>query len=212
MPKRRAQSADDVLATPVGDLLEDLSREEVATAGGSAAALSAAFAAALATMVGRASRPQWQDAGGAIARAEELRARLCDLAATDAQAYSRARTLLLRTGRDRERHGAAVAPTSGSEDPVLAVDGALAAAAFAPLAVAEAAAEVAAMCAWAAVEGNADHRADAVVGTLLACAAAQSAAHLVGINLGAEPGGEMITRAEAAVRSAAEACAQIAVS
>jgi formiminotetrahydrofolate cyclodeaminase len=193
---------DPVLERSVGRLLEDLARTEVDAAGGSAAALSAAFAASLTTMVARASRPAWQDAGGAIAQAQALRARLCELAESDAQAYGRARALLLRAEQDREHHGVAVAPGGAAAVDSEQLAQALSESAAVPVALAEAAADVAAIAAWAAAEGNADHRADAVIATLLAAAAAQSAAHLVRINLAAKPGDEQLERADRAARAA----------
>lgn len=178
----------ELLQRQVGQVLEDLSRHQVGTASGSAAALSAAFAAALATMVGRASRETWPGAGGVIAEAEALRARLGRLAEANADAFTVARGLMLRTGADREHHGAPAAPDGhavpgpGERERRLAA--ALRAAAEVPVLIAEAAAEVAGVAAVAAREGNADHRADAVVAVTLAAAAAQAAAHLVSVNLG----------------------------
>lgn len=193
----------DLLRREVGALLDDLSREQVPTAGGAAAAMTATFAAALVTMAGRASRDRWPDAGGAIAQAEALRARLPGLGAGDADAYNTARSLLLRTGTDRERHGAPSAPSAGPEpdrdELQRRLEAALAAAAEAPLLIAEAAAEVAEVAGWAAGHVNADVRADAVIAATLAEAAARSAAHLVAINLGTRPDDER-------ARRAAEAC------
>lgn len=193
----------DLLRREVGALLDDLSREQVPTAGGAAAAMAATFAAALVTMAGRASRERWPDAGGAIAQAEALRARLPGLAASNADAYNAARALLLRTGADREHHGAPAAPSAGPEpdreELRRRLDTALATAAEVPLLIAEAASEVAEVAGWAAGHVNADVRADAVVAVTLAEAATRAAAHLVSINLGTRPDDER-------ARRAAEAC------
>jgi formiminotetrahydrofolate cyclodeaminase len=200
-----AEDLDGLLGRPVRDVLEDVSRQQIATAAGSASALTAAFAAALVSMVARAARRSWPDSGGAIAAAESLRVRLCVLAASDAKAYQRARELLQRGGADREHHGAGVAPAIrrlNATERGAELAGALDEAAAVPLAIAEAAAELAALAAWTAESGGADHRADAVVATVLAEAAARGCAHLVQINLGVHPDNQVGTRARAAATAA----------
>lgn len=201
--------AGELLERRIGQVLEDLSRHQVATASGSAAALSAAFAAALTTMVGRASRERWPGAGGAIAEAEALRARLGRLAEQNAEAFATARRLMLRARADREHHGAPVAPGAGAvpgpDERARALAEALRAAAEMPALIAEAAAEVAVVTAAAAREAGPDHRADAVVALTLAEAAARAAAHLVRINLGLTPEDPIAVRAAAAATDAASA-------
>src|SRR5215213_791065 len=88
---------------PLTQVLEDLAHGRAAAAGGLAAATTAAMAAAVVSMTARASRPQWAEAGGAIAQSEALRARLTALGGRDAEAYGEARTLLQRSGLDRDR-------------------------------------------------------------------------------------------------------------
>ena len=162
-------------------------------------------------MVARGARERWDDAGGAIAQAEALRVRLCALATSDAEAYGQARSLLLYAGKDRERRGIATAPGLPSRDQQqrdYELAGALAAAAAEPVAIAEAAADVAALAAWSAEAGGADERADALVAVSLAEAAACAAAQLVLVNLAIRPGDELARRAQVAARAAAESRAR----
>lgn len=199
------------LGRSVGDTLDDVSREQSAAAGGSSAALSAALAAALACMVARGVRTTWDGAGGAIAQAEALRARLCALAATDAEVYAHARDLLRRTGQDRAHRGVAKAPGVSAPDAEqrdAELAEALEFAAAAPLAIAEAAAEVAKLAALMAQEGGADERPDAIVAVVLAEAATRGAAELVLINLAVGPQDEWAIRAGAAADDAARSRTQ----
>ena len=204
----RAAAVEDgggLLGQSVGQALEDVSRHQIAAAAGSASALSAAFAAALVSMVARASRGVWPESGGAIAEAESLRALLGALASRDAEAFRHARALLQRSGADREKRGAAVAPSiseSSTQERSDQLADALADAAAVPLAIAEAAADVAALAARTAEAGAADQRADAVVAAVLAEAAACGCAHLVGINTGVHDGDDVSVRAIAAANAA----------
>jgi formiminotetrahydrofolate cyclodeaminase len=194
---------------PLPRMLEDLAHGRAAAAGGVAAATTAALAAAVVTMAARAARPKWTDAGGAIAQSEALRARLTALAGRDAEAYGRARALLQRAGRDRDRRGSAAAPSAApSETPEereRRLAEALDVAAREPLLIAEAAAEVAQVAAWVAHGGSADHRADAATAAVLAESAATAAAHLVEINPAVGTDSELAVRARAAAKLAAEA-------
>jgi formiminotetrahydrofolate cyclodeaminase len=189
-------------------LLEEVAHGRRPLASGSAAALTASLAAALVSMVARASRQEWPDAAGAIAQAETLRSQLAPHVRSDAAAYGRAKTLLARSGRDRDHHGAASAPT-GAAPPTpnereRELADALRAAALDPLAIAEAAAEVAELAGWVAGAGSADNRADAVNAAILAESAACAAGHLVEINLGIGDGDPVKARArEAAARATA---------
>jgi len=195
-----------LLERSLGETLEEVSQQQLPTAGGSSAALAGALAAALTSMVARGARERWDDAGGAIAQAEALRARLCALVASDADVYGRARLLLLDAGRDREQRGIAAAPETGvrnREQRDFELAGALEAAAAEPLAIAEACADVASLAAWAAEAGGADERADALVAASLAEAAAAGAAQLVLVNLSIRPDDELAARAQAAARAAA---------
>ncbi len=196
----------DLLARSLGDTLDDVSRQQFPAAGGSSAALSAAFAAALTCMAARSARTTWDGAGGAIAQSEALRARLSALAATDAEVYAHARGLLRRAGQDREHRGVAKAPSvtaAEGEQRDLELAEALEFAAAAPLAIAEAAAEVAELAALVAQMGGADERPDAIVAVLLAEAAARGAAELVLVNLAIREHDEWGVSARAAADSAA---------
>ncbi len=194
-----------LLARSLGDTLDEVAHQQFATAGGSSSALTGAFAAALVSMVARSSRTSWDDAGGVVASAEALRTRLSSLAAADADAYARARDLLRRVGQDREHRGAAAAPSVqelNGEQRDLALAEALEISAATPLAIAEAAVEVAELAAQAAESCGADERADAVVATVLAEAAASGAAGLVLVNLAIREQDEWAIRAKAAMAAA----------
>jgi methenyltetrahydrofolate cyclohydrolase len=191
-----------LLGRSLGQALEDISQLQLPTAGGSSAALAGALAAALTAMFARSARDDWDGAGGAIAQAESLRVRLCALVASDATAYGRARLLLRRAGQDRERRGIGTAPEPLRERDLELAE-ALAAAAAEPLAIAEAAADVAALAAWSVEAGGADERADAMVAASLAEAAACAAAQLVLVNLAVRPTDELARRAQAAAQAAA---------
>ena len=130
-------------------------------AGGSVAAIVVAMAAGLVAKAARLS-PEWPGAAEVLERAEALRALVAPLAQADADAY----TAVLEAQRRKQD-----------------VPGALSRAADVPLAIAEAAAEVASLAALAAAEGNARLRGDALTAAELAAAGARSAAELVAINL-----------------------------
>lgn len=197
-------------ARSLGQLLDDLAHGHDTAAAGIAAATSAALAAAVTAMAARRSRPRWVDAGGAVAQAEALRARLTALASTDAEAYTRAHALLAQTGHDRDQRGAPGAPTPAGRSAVADRERELATAlrdaALPPLAIAEAAAEVAELALLVAAEGSADHRADAAGALLLAAGAARAGAQLVTVNLGVAADDELAVRARAAVAAADAAC------
>jgi formiminotetrahydrofolate cyclodeaminase len=155
----------------VDDLLETVAAETSAPGGGSVAAIAGAFAASLVAMAARFSREQWEEAPGTVAQAEALRARLVPLADEDARAYES--FLLARRMSDEV-------------DPEVrdaAIGDALSRAADVPLAIAEAAHDVAALAAEAVERGNPNLRGDAVTATLLAEATVRSTANLVEINL-----------------------------
>lgn len=195
----------DPLSGSFDDALDDVARSSDGMASGSVSALSAAFAAALVTMVARASRTDWIDAGGAIAQSEALRARLRDLAIKDAGAYQHARSLLARTSAHENDERAGF--TSGVEEPTaeqraFQLEGALDEAALVALVIAEAAADVAALAAWVAAAGAPAQRADAVVAATLAEGAAQACAHLVLINLTIRVSDDLALRARAAASAA----------
>ncbi len=142
--------------------------------GGTAAAVSAAMAAALVTMVGRGSSA-WPDGAGIASQAMALRARLIALGDDDASAFEH----VLVTMRER---------TGTSEERDFALGAALVQAAEVPLQIGEAAADVAELAAIAAAAGAPHLRPDAAAAAVMAEAAVRAATHLVEINLAVVPG------------------------
>lgn len=158
--------------------------------GGTAAAVSAAMAAALVTMVARGSG-SWPDGAGIAAQAKALRARLTALGEDDASAFGH----VLVTMRER---------TGTPEQRDFALGAALVNAAEVPLQIGEAAADVAELAAIAAVEGAPHLRPDAAAAAAMAEAAVRAATHLVEINLAVVPGDR---HSESAARLSAAAAA-----
>ena len=169
------------------ELAELISSADAVPASGWVAGVSASFAAAL--IAKAASRSDgWSDSAGARAQAIDLRDRLLSLAAQDARAYEAALAAL-------ERGDSTIAP-------------ALFVAAEVPLALAEAAADVALLAADATERADGASRADAAAAAALAAGAARAAAKLVEINLSTQPGDERIAAAERAVETADDAARQ----
>lgn len=166
----------------ISELCDTVAAETSAPGGGSVAAIAGALAASLVAMGARFS-DQWEDAAGAVAQAEALRARLLPLADEDANAYENF-LLARRMSRDVE-----------PEVRDAAIGDALSRAADVPLAIAEAAHDVASLAADLADRGNANLRGDAATAALLAEAAARSTANLVEINLATREDDERIARA-----------------
>jgi formiminotetrahydrofolate cyclodeaminase len=169
------------------ELAELISSDEAVPASGWVAGVSAAFAAALVVKAAVRSKG-WSDSAGARAQAIDLRDRLLALATQDVAAYERALDAL-----ERRDEGLA---------------GALAAAADAPLALAEAAADVALLAADATERADGAARADAAAAAALAAGAARAAAKLVAINLSTQPGDERVAAAGRAVDAAHDAARQ----
>ena len=139
--------------------------------GGAVAGIAVAMSAALIEMAARTSAAEWAEAAGAAAQAASLRARVIRLSNENANAYREALGLL------------AAREELPSDQRDAAIGSALVQAARAPLRIAEAAADAAALGALVADRGDQSVRADAVVATLLGDAAARAAANLVEINL-----------------------------
>jgi formiminotetrahydrofolate cyclodeaminase len=156
------------LQEPVERFLDRIASAEPAPAGGSVAAVAVAMAAGLVAMAARLAH-EWPKASEVVERAEALRSKMATLALADEDAYAKV-TEAMRLPTD-----------SPSRDAELAV--ALSGAADVPLAVAEAAAEVAVLAALVAQEGNERLRGDALVAAELAEAGVRGAAELVAINL-----------------------------
>ena len=173
------------------EFLDELEAPAPSACGGTAAAVSAAMAASLVTMVARTSR-DWADGPGIAAQARALRERLIALGDEDARVFE----LVLETMR-----GGSGSP----EQRDFALGEALVGAAAVPLAIAETAADVAELAALAATEGAAHLRPDAVAAATLAEASVRAAAHLVEINLATVPGDRHSAQAKQLSAAAAAA-------
>jgi methenyltetrahydrofolate cyclohydrolase len=171
----------------VEELCETVAAQTSAPGGGSVAAIVTASAASLTAMAARFATEQWEDAAGAVAQAEALRARVLPLADEDARAYES--FLLARR-------------MSEDFDPQVrnaAIGEALSRAADVPLAIAEAALDVASLAAELVERGNPNLRGDAATAALLSEAAVRATANLVEVNLGTREGDERIERARGLV-------------
>lgn len=171
---------------PAGRLHDTFAEVGAGPAGGSAAALATAMAAGLVRLVARVSR-DWEEAPGIAAQAAALGDRSLALADDDHRAYAAAVEQLRAPDRDA------------------ALGRALRRAAEVPLAIAETAADVAALAALAARDGADAVRGDAWAAAALAEAASVAAARLVGVNLATQPDDELSTRADLASRAATAA-------
>ena len=180
----------DFLTLALGTFHDALEEPGPLPAGGAAAATAGALAASLVAMTARATS-DWSEGSGVAAQALKLRRRLATLARTDAEAFAAVLSQLDAPGRERGR------------DTRLAL--ALERASELPLAIAETAADVAALAAFAADRCVQRHRADAVAAAALAEGAALAAAHFVATNLLAAPGDERTARARAAAEAASAA-------
>jgi formiminotetrahydrofolate cyclodeaminase len=164
---------DDYLDLRLRELLERVSADGLAPGGGSAAALTVAFAARLVAMVARCS-PGWRDAVGVTAQANSISERAVALAHTDGRVWEEALTAL----RDAETAG------GGDARRDFALEQKLEAAAAAPLEIASLGADAAELAALAGEHGDGTYRADAAAAAALAAGGAAAAAHLVRVNLG----------------------------
>ena len=180
----------DFLALALGAFHDALEQPGPLPASGAAAATTGALAASLVAMAARATS-DWPESAGVAAQALKLRRRLAELARTDAEAFAAVLSQLDAPGTERGR------------DARLAH--ALDRASQLPLAIAETAADVAALASVTADRTMQRHRADAVAAAALAEGAALAAAHLVASNLLAVEGDARTARARAAVEAAGAA-------
>ena len=164
--------------TPID--LNALAARTPAPGGGTAAAWGCALGAALA---GMAARFAGRDAEAA--RADALRARALALAEADTESWAPVLAAQRRPADDPGR-AAAIADALGGAAEV-------------PLAIAEAAAEVAALARELADSGRPALRGDALAGADLAAGACRAAARLVEIDLAGAPDDPRLARAAAAV-------------
>jgi formiminotetrahydrofolate cyclodeaminase len=169
--------------------LESLAAPGSAPAGGSAAALCGALAAAVTVKVARLSALP-----GLAAQAAALGSRLTDLAPSDALAFAAARAALATAseGGDDERRDFALGRALDRSSAI-------------PLEIAEACADVAAVAGELARTGDDDARPDAAVAAVLAAAAAHAAVRLVEVNLAVGADDARAKRARAAAQTASDA-------
>jgi formiminotetrahydrofolate cyclodeaminase len=181
-------------ASAIDRFLDELESPAPSPCGGTAAALTAAMAASLVTMVARGSS-DWNEGAGIASQSRALRSRLTALGAEDAAAFAE----VLVTMRD---------PDGTPEQRDFALGLALLRAAEVPLRIAEAAADVTELAAAAAAEGSPHLQPDATAAAALAEAATQAATHLVEINLAIVPGDRHSERASQLAAAAAAARAR----
>ncbi len=173
---------------PLQDYLHALASEQSTPGGGSAAALSGAMGAALASMVCRLTLGKEAYAGvrqeieELLRRAENLRSRFQQLFQGDIEAYGRLSAsykLPRETSEERTARSAAIQEQ-------------LVEAALVPLEVAERAAELVQCCQRIAEIGNAAVLSDVAIGAILASGAGEGAALLVRFNLRAMKNDELV--------------------
>ncbi|HEU5490509.1 MAG TPA: cyclodeaminase/cyclohydrolase family protein [Gaiellaceae bacterium] len=192
-------TTNDYRQLSLGDLLDRLSANGLAPGGGSAAALTVAFAARLVAMVARCS-PAWSDAAGVVAQASAIGDRAVELAHTDGRVWDEALTAL----RDAEAAAESADPKKG-----FALEQKLEAAAAAPLEIASLGADTAQLAAVAGELGEPTYRADAAAAAALAAGGASAAAHLVRVNLGVRSADPRLVRALASETAAHEVAARL---
>ncbi len=185
--------------------LDGVAAKERAPGGGSAAALTVAFAAGLVAMVARSSRDVWEDAPGIAAQALTLQDRASALAGGDAEAWDDALAAL--------RDAADPRPSAGDgRSANLDLERKLERAAAIPLEIAEIGADTAVLARHAAELGDLAYRADATAAAALAAGGARAAAHLVEVNLAIRPGDQRLERARSMEKAATEAAERLLAS
>lgn len=194
---KHSQDGRDAFAgLPVGAFLDALAAAAPAPAGGSAAALVLAQAAALCAKSARLSARQLTADRAAVLAHEgqQILTTVASLIDEDPRAY-RAVIQARRRGADHSREGG---------DQAAEVAAALSAAANVPMRLIELAVPVAALAATLAADGNPALRGDAQAAGLLAQAAARAAACLAAINLAGAPGDPRLARIDALLAAIAE--------
>lgn len=185
--------APSLYSETLGELLDRIASPSPAPGAGAIAGVVTAMAAGLIASAARRS-PEWREARGISAQAQALRSRVEKLARANEQAYLEALALL------------AVAADGGAgEDGDRAIGKALDAAAELPLAIAEAAFDVATLGAEAAEHAAPGGAEDAAAASQLAEAAARGAAGLVAVNLVSSPGDERVLHARRLAAAATDA-------
>ena len=174
---------------PLQHYLDDLASAKPTPGGGSAAALSGALGAALASMVARLTldKAKYADVQEEIKelleQTEKLRDRFQQLLQKDIEAYGRL-SACFKMPRDTDEERAARSK---------AIQAQLVEAALVPLEVTESAAELVRLCRRIAEIGNATVLSDVAVGSMLASSAGASAAWMVRVNLRAMKDLELVS-------------------
>jgi formiminotetrahydrofolate cyclodeaminase len=177
---------------PFQELLDSLSAEQPAPGGGAGAAWACAIAAGLVEMAAAFTRHERLAHAGD--RARELRAAALEFAENDLDAYAPVLEALRLAGGDKKGDDRLAAALSAAAEP--------------PLAIAEAASEVASLAAVLARTGNPKLRGDAIAGATLAEAACRAAVSLVQINLASQTDDPRLERASKLAAHAEDARAQ----
>ena len=170
-------------------VLDAIAGPTPAPGAGAVAGIVTAMAAGLIASAARRS-PDWAEARGVSAQAQALRGRVEKLAEANEQAYLDALALL---------------HADGPPDRDVAIGKALDTAAELPLAIAEAAFDVATLGAEAAEHAARGGAEDAAAASQLAEAAAHAAASLVAANLVSSPGDERVVHAQRLAAAATDA-------
>ncbi len=191
--------SDGYLDLSLEQLLDTLASPDPAPGSGFVAAVAVAMAAGLVAMAARLSLSDWSEARGAAAQAQALRARVTPLAETNTRAYMEAISAL------EQPDGPAPAREPGKESRDEALARKLAKAADVPTQIGRAAADVAALAAAVAENGNPGLRPDVAVAAALAVAGARAAATLVEVNLATTPGDDRVAQARGYVEDAGAA-------
>jgi formiminotetrahydrofolate cyclodeaminase len=186
---------EDYLHLRLDDFLDRLATGGKAPGGGSAAALTVAFAAGLVAMVARCSRGSWDEASGIAAQGLAIKERAAHLARTDADAWQEASAALSRAGSEG----------SDGARRDFELEQKLALAADIPLEIAELGADAAALAALVCEYGDGAYPADAAAAAALAAGGASAAAHLVELKRGVREGDDCLKRARASEQAATEA-------
>ncbi|MEA2248884.1 MAG: glutamate formiminotransferase / formiminotetrahydrofolate cyclodeaminase [Solirubrobacteraceae bacterium] len=182
---------------PLQDVLDAVAAQRPAPGGGCSAAWAASLGAGLVEMAASftLARPRYAGVHQRMLDVRRdgtlLRRRLVELAERDAEGY--------------EPVIAALRLSPQHPDRAQMLEDARSDAAEVPLAIAEAAADVAALATEAARSGSEHLEGDAVTGALLAEGACRAAARLVEINLADRPDDARLPRAADAVRRAGQA-------
>jgi methenyltetrahydrofolate cyclohydrolase len=170
------------LEQPLRVYLDDLASAKATPGGGSAAALSGAMGAGLASMVARLTLGKAEYAGvqqeieSLVQRTESLRERFQQLMQEDIDAYGRLSASFKLPHDSKASSTERAARTS-------AIQAQLVEAALVPLEVVERAAELVQLCQRIAEIGNVNILSDVGIGAMLASSAGTSAGWLVRINL-----------------------------